>query len=341
MAVTDNFNRADGGLGANWTTAGGFSALTIVSNTCKGSFGSQHNVSVYTGAGTAPADQYAQFKVTNPAGFIGPVLRHDGGTAFYTCYYNAGTATIYKWSGGSANQIGSGSTITPAVNDVVYLEAVGTALTMKVNGATVCTATDSSITAAGYVGIDLYDNVAAVDDFEGGAVAADVSVSLTGVAADPQIGTGTVTIAADVVVSLTGVAADPQIGTGTVTIGSVTVTPPVQELVPSRWFGLPEDEKVYLTGVAANPQVGNGSVYALQSARDIAERYPFPQRQVTPEPKRIPPLVVRAKPPPPPMIFVHPVGVSGSCRMGTGKVKLSYLIDEDEMLVLTAMMADL
>ena len=170
MAVTDNFNRANGGLGANWTTDSGFAALTIVSNTCKGGGGGVHNVGFYTAGGTIAADQYAQIKVMNTAGFIGPVLRGDGTNTFYVCYYNAGTATIYKWITGNPTQIGSGSTITPAVNDVIYFEVVGSALTFKVNGTTVATATDSSITAAGYTGISIYDTTGAVDDFEGGAV---------------------------------------------------------------------------------------------------------------------------------------------------------------------------
>ena len=173
QVVTDDFNRADGGLGANWTNNSGFSPLAIVSNTCKGSGGGAHNVASYTAAGTAPADQYAQFKVTTTGGFIGPVLRSNGTGTFYTCYYNAGAATIYKWIGGSATQIDTGcAALTPAINDVVYLEVLGSALTFKVNGVSVCTATDSSITGAGYTGIDIFDTGAAVDDFQGGALTA-------------------------------------------------------------------------------------------------------------------------------------------------------------------------
>src|SRR4029077_6883809 len=175
LRFTDNFNRADGGMGANWVTDTSLNhPLAIVSNTCQGSTAATHNIATYNASGVLPANQYAQCKVAVIGGYVGTVLRSDTAGNFYVCYYPpslGNSCTIYRFDAGIASFVASGSTsITPTVGDVIYFEAVGNALTFKINGVTVCTGTDGTYTGAGYAGIDIFDTGFAVDDFEVGAI---------------------------------------------------------------------------------------------------------------------------------------------------------------------------
>ena len=62
--VSDNFDRADGGLGSNWTTVAGTAAPQIVSNTARAGTASTLN-SAYWSASTFGNDQFAQASLPN------------------------------------------------------------------------------------------------------------------------------------------------------------------------------------------------------------------------------------------------------------------------------------
>lgn len=138
-------------------------------------------------------------------------------------------------------------------------------------------------------------------------------------------------------VLLTGVAAAPQIGTGTVAIG-VVVTPPVEELVPGRNWYWPQEETVYLTGVVASPAIGTITAY---DSSQVYKLFPFPRQQIVPEP--IPRIAPRRKAPfkvenpVPQPVVVRLTGVQSSPVTGTGAVTIVFdFLDEEIVALLEA-----
>lgn len=192
-SVTDDFLRADSGtLGPNWTR-NSTGDVGIVNNQAKFNSGAAgFLMSTYTGV-TWTADHYAQVKLITLASTkdMGCVVR-GGGTsdANVTGYYfvvndNDAAVTlgssiqcgIYKLAGtSSATLVGANFTLTLNANDVIYLQAVGTQLVAKVNGATQQTTTDATY-ATGAPGIYISGSgtTCTLDDF----AAADITTTVT------------------------------------------------------------------------------------------------------------------------------------------------------------------
>lgn len=171
MAVlfTDNFNRANGGLGANWTDIG--AAPAIVSNQC--AFNADAVLSYWNG-GTPDADCYAKCVAstlsTNP-GSTGLVLRFNTGTfsGYYAWWHGGGTplCRIARIDGGTPVTLGT-SFAAPSAGQTVEFSIVGSTLSVYYNGALQATRSDSTYTAAGRAGIQGLDTTGRIDDFEVG-----------------------------------------------------------------------------------------------------------------------------------------------------------------------------
>jgi hypothetical protein len=79
-------------------------------------------------------------------------------TSYYSARYRTSDNTwrIFKTVGGTDTSLSSAAaTLTPGTTYRVRLDLVGSALTLSVNGVSTVTATDSSITAKGYAGLQL------------------------------------------------------------------------------------------------------------------------------------------------------------------------------------------
>ncbi len=108
------------------------------------------------GAGSFNANQFAEITikaVTSGAG-IGVAVRINGNNA-YSAYTDSQASKIYEWTNGSANLLYTGAAYT--VNDVLRLEVTGTSITLKKNGTTLTTVTDSSI-STGSPGLSGFSN---------------------------------------------------------------------------------------------------------------------------------------------------------------------------------------
>lgn len=168
MAWSDNFNRADGPLGAAWTTIVGSPSISgnkVVAST--------ESVAVVAGA-SVPGNQSATITVTGNFGnyyTAGIVLKSDG-TA-QGCYtgnirnYGFGwQAQIYKGtiSGNAniANVAGPGTLVDPYS---FTLEYVSGTLNLRVNGSVIATANDSDHSAHTGLGIVVYGTGQTLDDF--------------------------------------------------------------------------------------------------------------------------------------------------------------------------------
>lgn len=150
--ATDDFDRANGGLGANWTTANSCTAPDILTNECRADNDPE---GAYWNGYTPPADQWSEtivgtvLMVTSDNG-AGPAIRQaTGADSKYFSMANFGDKSrLYKVAAGVYTSLGVGGGAI-AIGDALYLEGVGTAIKVKINGAESISVTDSGVTAAG------------------------------------------------------------------------------------------------------------------------------------------------------------------------------------------------
>ena len=177
--VSDNFNGRtnDAYLGSNWTgcsttAEGGVqSKLMYQSNQAGGSGYYTQDCALYTGYGAFPSDQYATAIVVASTPSSSPEssieLRGDAtpydSERYIACGWNAQDFRAdyhYRiWSLAPGGQPASLylSSMTPATNDVIWCQVLGTTVTMKVNGTTTATVTDTSGVTSGYPGLYYID----------------------------------------------------------------------------------------------------------------------------------------------------------------------------------------
>lgn len=145
--ISDNFNRANGGLGSNWTTVSGTAAPQIVNNTAQpGSAGTLN--SAYWSANTFGSNQYAAASFPNSSGTnYGPAIavRLSNSKGYILWYGNsANTVSIWRMDSSSSwTQLKASAKLTIAATDVWKLQAVGSTLTAYQNGKQVVTTTDT------------------------------------------------------------------------------------------------------------------------------------------------------------------------------------------------------
>jgi len=147
FTVYDNFNRANGGVGANWTTVtGAAGGLQISSNQLASQ--ATNSESLYT-ATTLSNDQFTQVTATTASpGYMDPIVRGSTSAAAsgYHCFAAGASGDgIYK---NNTTLLSAGAvTITWSIGDIFRCEASGgatTTINMFKNGVNVATATDSS-----------------------------------------------------------------------------------------------------------------------------------------------------------------------------------------------------
>lgn len=174
MAVlfTDDFNRADGGLGANWTALD--SSFSISSNVVVPTATGSDAIQIVN-AVAWPNDQYAQIKVptlavhANDIG-IGLALRCADASNLYRITVNFSNCQVAKVVSGSFTalaNLGAGF----AVNDTLYAEVQGNTVKVFKNGVQFGgdVGGDAAL-AAGSAGL-MYSSTAVeaqADDFVGG-----------------------------------------------------------------------------------------------------------------------------------------------------------------------------
>ena len=160
--ASDNFNRADGGLGPNWTaTADG--GMAIASQPVAGTAGATTG-DMWT-ADTFASDQFSAVQVTSTqlsgGQWVGPAVRlQDSGQNGYLgiYYWNNGSPelVLYKRTSGSWSQLGSPYSTGPlAAGTQLELMAVGGTISFLVNGVQDLSVTDTSFTGgrAGHHGL--------------------------------------------------------------------------------------------------------------------------------------------------------------------------------------------
>ena len=173
-SFSDDFNRANGSLGSNWSNVTSFSAMQISSNAANAGSVAKCMAAVNTSTVTFANDHSAQITVGNIGSFdyVGLLVRVSGGTG-YGVQIDGRTGnsnnTLFRFAGGViTSNLGTGS-LTATAGDTLKLVASGTTIALYKNGSLVDSVTDATY-ASGQPGI-LSDfgnsNVGIVDDFVG------------------------------------------------------------------------------------------------------------------------------------------------------------------------------
>jgi hypothetical protein len=208
--VNDNFDTGVNGtyLGPNWTGCGFFlgtyNKLVYQNNQAGGGGYYSQECALYTGYGPFPSDQYATATVVAPIPSsttqAAVQLRQSSvpstPESYIACGWNAQDFPAdyhYRiWSMAPNPPTGGPtslflSNVTPATNDVIWCQVLGTTITMKVNGTNIATVTDTSGLTSGYPGLYYVDpnggappsNDVIWDNFAAGAGPALVSFGIT------------------------------------------------------------------------------------------------------------------------------------------------------------------
>jgi len=177
IAASDNFNRADGGLGANWTEPlASENNLVIVNNQVGVDVENSHNYAFWS-ANSFSQDQYSQVRISNVGPWNGVIVRAQPIIdRFYLAFvFGVNDYRIYLRKDGLYYFLSSGNTETWAAGDIIGLEAAGlnpVQLTLLRNGNPVLTYTDTTENlVGGSPGIGIYSPSGyhlAIDDWEGG-----------------------------------------------------------------------------------------------------------------------------------------------------------------------------
>ena len=183
--ITDNFARANGSLGPNWTALSdgplAISSQMVIGTNAGGNSGDIRTAETYT------SDQYSTVQVTSTpltgSQWIGPMVRVQGtGTGLYVGIYfwNSGKPELmlFKRITGAWTQLGStyvSGALTAGTQ--LTLTAAGSTLTFSQNGVTRITATDTSLTG-GAPGI-MANGDATAANWSGGNVGGSTPVTGT------------------------------------------------------------------------------------------------------------------------------------------------------------------
>jgi hypothetical protein len=174
--ATDNFNRANGSIGANWTQTDG--TWSVTNNQATYTLGGDSEASVvYTNISFAN-DQYAQVTLAATTNAASGVMVRGSNVANtgYSLACGGSSCFIFKVVAGAVTNLTSSGAIPTSNGDVLRLEVHGTALTAFKNGTQILSTTDSAI-ASGSPGM-WSENAATTifDNWRGG----DLNYSWTG-----------------------------------------------------------------------------------------------------------------------------------------------------------------
>lgn len=169
--ASDDFNRADGDLGANWTHAHDSLAISGQKVVYNGGFG----VSYWNGFMPGES-QYVEFQCPNNVN-NGGAVRIGASGHHWGAYVSAGNVLLWYYKDSSwGNPAGWAGTIN--ASDVWRFEARGTNFKIYQNGTLRVDYTDTADRLpTGYVGLCAYSAGSSMDNWSGGDLAGGVSVA--------------------------------------------------------------------------------------------------------------------------------------------------------------------
>lgn len=175
QVASDNFNRADGAEGANWTAQN--NGFNVATNLAQGTSGAAANESFWS-ANVFENDQYSQVKMpTTQDG--GPTLRASG-TGAGNNYYQfegkiASNTVITKVVAGVQTNLQTGLA-SVANGSVTRIEVVGTTIQCFDDGVQIGTDQSDGALTSGSAGKASFANTTTFDDWSGGNMSSAVPV---------------------------------------------------------------------------------------------------------------------------------------------------------------------
>ena len=172
LPATDNFNRADADIGANWTELGNASSnpgFLVSSNAVKANPTPGGGAAAFAmwNADSFTADQYSQFTFTTSGNMALAVRLADNGSGKANGYiWRVLGGTISKASNGSVTTLVS-SISAPAVGSVCKMVIAGTTITVYDDGVSIGSTSDATY-ASGSPGLyGTSGNAGTADDWTG------------------------------------------------------------------------------------------------------------------------------------------------------------------------------
>ena len=178
IAASDNFNRADGGLGVNWAkpVPASEQTLVIVNNEVTPDIENAHCYAYWT-RDMFSQDQYSQVRISDLGPWNGVIVRAQSiiDRFYLAVVFGASDYRIYLRKDGLYYSLSTGNTETWVPGDIIRLEAAGlnpVQLRLLRNGNPVLTYTDATENlVGGSPGIGVYSpsgDHRAINDWEGG-----------------------------------------------------------------------------------------------------------------------------------------------------------------------------
>ena len=235
---SDDFNRADGSIGANWGQLVGTWTIDANQAECNDNDGGTGYYCRYDGSGAdvGSSDMWSE-GVTNSSqtGGIsnaGVAVRHRTGatTGYQFTSHTNDSCAFWRIVAGSETQITTFTTAV-AVGDTIRLEAVGRTLRAKVNGALRALATDTNITDGQRGALNGYNenatgDVVRFDSWAAGLMTALLAPYLVDWSAQTARSTGA---SMTPTIPVTPAAGDLVLAEGTVRSTADTISPPAGE----------------------------------------------------------------------------------------------------------------
>jgi chitodextrinase len=175
---TDNFNRADGAEGGNWSSLFNKPTFNIAGNEVMSSITDGSNASSsYYNSGTLSSEQSVEweFRSKTASFFIAAVYARLTGSfsapnGYFADFWSDGQVRLIRLDAGVEHLLWTGpaGTFMATAGDVFRLRASSNIIEVYVNGSLVHSHTDSIYSAAGYVGKTIYtsgDGVLKMDNW--------------------------------------------------------------------------------------------------------------------------------------------------------------------------------
>ncbi len=184
ILISDDFNRADGALGPNWTSAGTGSGMTLVSNQARAQDNFLDNFAYYNSPLlTADYEVEADLSMVHASEYAdGSVLgRYLDTNNYYEArmWIFGDEIQLYKRVAGVETSLGVLS-FAFSRNTVynIRLAMVGTSLKVYVDDVLKIDTTDGDLTSAGYAGIWATGHASAYESFDNFLVTGTVAVNV-------------------------------------------------------------------------------------------------------------------------------------------------------------------
>ena len=196
VVASDNFNRANGPIGANWTDTLAAGGSFIITNDVVTVDTEEQHIEAFWSANSFSDDQYSQISLSSIGPWTGVILRGDAGldpvwtnppsgSQFYLGFvFGPNDYRIYHWINNAYYQETVGTTETWQVGDTLRLAVSGSVeplVTMYRNGNPVLLwlVTDAAdVKTSGSPGIGIYSRAGAgltLDNWEGGNLNPDTN----------------------------------------------------------------------------------------------------------------------------------------------------------------------